>query len=150
MRRQRIQNKQRWTDQAKEEFDNYQHDPLFIFGVALYWAEGFKTGGALGLTNSDPEMIKVWLKWHHKYFSGLKVRGKISAHDDVKEKEAIDFWSGLGIKDIKLYRANPSSSRGKSPGRLPHGTLQVITKKGSLEAFTKMMVWIDMISNTFI
>lgn len=36
---------------------------LFIAGVALYWAEGFKKDMRFGFANTDPEMIKFCLKW---------------------------------------------------------------------------------------
>ena len=36
---------------------------LFIAGVALYWAEGFKKDMRFGFANSDPAMIKFCLKW---------------------------------------------------------------------------------------
>ena len=36
---------------------------LFLIGVGLYWAEGFKKDRRLGFANSDPKMIKLFLKW---------------------------------------------------------------------------------------
>lgn len=39
-----------------------KRDLLFL-GIGLYWGEGYKNGnGEFGFTNSDPEMIKVFLK----------------------------------------------------------------------------------------
>ncbi len=36
---------------------------LLFLGLGLYWGEGYKNGnGEFGFTNSDPEMIKVYLK----------------------------------------------------------------------------------------
>lgn len=36
---------------------------LFVVGIALYWGEGNKKGRRLIFSNSDPEMIKIWMKW---------------------------------------------------------------------------------------
>lgn len=36
---------------------------LFIAGVALYWAEGFKKDSQAGLASSDPAMINFFLRW---------------------------------------------------------------------------------------
>ncbi len=36
---------------------------LLFFGLGLYWGEGYKNGnGEFGFTNSDPEMVKIYLK----------------------------------------------------------------------------------------
>lgn len=36
---------------------------LFLFGVALYWSEGFKKDNQVGFANSNPDMIKIFIKW---------------------------------------------------------------------------------------
>jgi hypothetical protein len=36
---------------------------LLILGIALYWGEGNKKGRRLIFSNSDPEMIKIWIRW---------------------------------------------------------------------------------------
>lgn len=46
-----------------KEVGNLSKRELFIVGVALYWAEGFKKDMRFGFANTDPEMIKFCLKW---------------------------------------------------------------------------------------
>lgn len=46
---------------------------LMLIGVALYWSEGFKRDSRLGFANSDPDMIKLFLKW---LFEVGRVRGE--------------------------------------------------------------------------
>lgn len=36
---------------------------LMLIGTALYWSEGFKRDSRLGFANSDPGMIKLFLRW---------------------------------------------------------------------------------------
>lgn len=36
---------------------------LFIAGIALYWAEGNKKNRRVIFSNSDPMMIKIWIRW---------------------------------------------------------------------------------------
>ena len=31
--------------------------------LALYWAEGTKTGRVVDFTNSDPAMLRLWIKY---------------------------------------------------------------------------------------
>lgn len=42
---------------------NLSNRELFVVGVALYWAEGFKKDMRIGFANSDPAMIKLFIKW---------------------------------------------------------------------------------------
>ena len=36
---------------------------LMLIGAALYWSEGFKRDSRLGFANSDPDMIRLFLRW---------------------------------------------------------------------------------------
>lgn len=36
---------------------------LFFTGLALYWAEGSKKHRDVSLVNSDPAIIKIWIRW---------------------------------------------------------------------------------------
>lgn len=70
---------------------------LFIAGVALYWAEGFKKDKRLGFANSDPAMIKFFLLWLikcckvPKHVIRLRVGLNISHKVRISEVEA--HWS---------------------------------------------------------
>lgn len=46
-----------------QEIGKLSKRELFLAGVALYWAEGFKKDKRLGFANSDPAMIRLFLKW---------------------------------------------------------------------------------------
>jgi len=46
-----------------KEIGSLDEKEFFIAGAALYWAEGFKKDSRLGFANSDPDMIKFFLKW---------------------------------------------------------------------------------------
>ncbi|KKS97935.1 MAG: hypothetical protein UV73_C0004G0077 [Candidatus Gottesmanbacteria bacterium GW2011_GWA2_43_14] len=46
-----------------KDIGNLTKRELFLTGVGLYWAEGFKKDRRLGFANSDPKMIKLFLKW---------------------------------------------------------------------------------------
>ena len=36
---------------------------LFLIGISLYWAEGFKKDSQVGFANTDPSMIKLFIRW---------------------------------------------------------------------------------------
>ena len=63
----RLKRKQKFLvayDRAKSDIGSLSKRDLFISGFFLYWAEGGKTkNGSLSLGNTDPSMIKVFIKW---------------------------------------------------------------------------------------
>lgn len=52
-------------EEGKREIGATTKRELFIAGVALYWAEGFKKDNLVGFSNSDPPMIAIFIKWLH-------------------------------------------------------------------------------------
>ncbi|OGZ65652.1 MAG: hypothetical protein A3D34_00935 [Candidatus Staskawiczbacteria bacterium RIFCSPHIGHO2_02_FULL_33_16] len=55
-------------DKARKEIGKLSKRELWLIGVALYWAEGSKEkeynpGSRMVFSNSDPYMIKLFLKW---------------------------------------------------------------------------------------
>ena len=52
---------------ARKEAQGRLNDPFFIAGLMLYWAEGSKNVGSVLFSNSDPEMIKLMMKWFRKF-----------------------------------------------------------------------------------
>lgn len=69
MRRQkRISDTQEIYRAAKQDIGRISRRELWLMGTALYWAEGTKAKSyrpscGLIFSNSDPEMIRVFLKW---------------------------------------------------------------------------------------
>lgn len=49
--------------EGEREMGNLTKRELFVAGVALYWAEGFKKDNLVGFSNSDPEMVLTFMKW---------------------------------------------------------------------------------------
>ena len=77
---------------------NLSNRDLFIAGIALYWGEGFKNKHEhrLGFCNSDPEMIKFYIKWLEKCFGVKKdsivARLTLNASYKDKTEEIEDYW----------------------------------------------------------
>lgn len=69
----RDRQRQRLVADALKEIGSLTERDLFIAGVVLYWAEGFKKDNRLGFASSDPAMIKLFLRW-------LKIAGVPNAN----------------------------------------------------------------------
>ena len=55
---------QKQNIQGRQDLNKITKRDLFMIGLGLYWGEGYKRGSQeWGFTNSDPEMIRVILRW---------------------------------------------------------------------------------------
>ena len=94
----------RWKEEKRlhqlgiREIGKLSKKQRFVAGVALYAAEGHKTGrSAVGFANSDPKMITFMMGWFREFGKVLepKFRGAVWIHDNLDEFRARRFWSNL-------------------------------------------------------
>lgn len=80
-----------------------------IFCALLYWAEGGKfTDNHLEFTNSDPKIIKIFLKLLKKGFEidEKKLKANIHLHEYHIEKKQKKFWSKItGIPSSQFNKS---------------------------------------------
>ncbi|MBI2326581.1 hypothetical protein HYU91_04325 [Candidatus Collierbacteria bacterium] len=123
---------------------------LFLVGIALYWAEGFKhpDESTLGLATLDPKMAKFYVYWLVKSLEikrdGLLFR--VTANEAYEERvhEMEKYWAELlevdlsqfrkpffqKVKQIKVY-ANSDNY---------HGVIRIRVRRG-LDLLRKMRGW---------
>lgn len=100
-----------------------------IFLSALYWGEGSKAD--FGLSNTDPNLIKIFIKGLEEIFGVSRDRLSISVriYEDVDRQKALNFWSKItGISANHFISVNVLE--GKKKGKLPYGMCRVRIKKG--------------------
>lgn len=136
---------------GKGEIGDISHRDLFIAGVALYWAEGFKNNHEhrLGFCNSDPGMIKFYLRW---LTEGLSVKktdlvARLTLNNSYKNKtkEIESYWSELtGIPLNQFTKAFYQKTLWKKQYSTDnyHGVLRIHVR-GSLDYLSKMKGWIE-------
>jgi len=115
---------------------------LLILGSGLYWAEGYKklrvkngierTGHQISFVNSDPLMIKVFIKFLIEILSTnpQKIVLVMRIYEGMDEKKCCRYWkkvTGLTTKNFRksTYLVSISSQRKRPFNRLPFGTLAV-------------------------
>jgi transposase-like protein len=145
----RIANTQRKREEimseAAKEVRHLQLDPLWSIGVALYWGEGGKTQQTARLSNSDPAVIKVMMRFFDRYsaVSREKYRGHVHTFSHRNVDEAIQYWSNIsGIPKDKFFRTyvKQSSASKKKRETLPYGTVQIYLHDSVF--FFRLMGWI--------
>jgi hypothetical protein len=119
-------NKQTPTFTTKKKL-NKNDVQLKLLGVAIYWAEGYKSEKAkcVDLANSDPDMIRIFMKFLRNVcgVNENKFRVLLYCHDKQKIPELIAYWSHLTKISPKLFtkpyvpkRTSPSQHREMSYG----------------------------------
>lgn len=131
-------------DEATQEVDNITDRELWLIGVALYWAEGSKekehiVSQGVVFGNSDPLMIKLFLKWLQRCvkISHEDIGYSIYIHETSKRrtKEVKDYWAQIMSIDSKripvYYKKHSTQSYRKNRGKNYYGVTRITVRKSS-------------------
>ena len=146
----RLRKIERLKKQGIKEIGNLTKRELFLTGVALYWAEGFKKDSQAGFASSDPKMIIFFLKWLNKC-CGYKTKDLIlrvtaNTSHEYRINEIQNYWAKITdtqeacfqkpyfqkVKWKKIYE-NPNDY---------YGVLRIRVRK-STDFLRKIYGWID-------
>ena len=78
----------------------------FLAGVALYFAEGNKSGSNVAFSNADAKSIAFMMYWLRRVCNVVesKFRCNIYLHDNLDEKKAKKFWSRVTHIPLAQFR----------------------------------------------
>ncbi|MFQ6084128.1 MAG: hypothetical protein ACE5WD_12345 [Candidatus Aminicenantia bacterium] len=153
-RSQRITITKEIKKKARKEIGELSKRELWLIGTALYWGEGQKerTRGALiGLGNSDPNLIKIFLKWLKEIckIPRQDILFRIFLHETAKNRlsEVKNYWStltGFPINNFQkiTWKKNKINTKRKNIGKDYYGLLRVIVRR-STNLNRKVEGWIE-------
>lgn len=138
-KKQRIATFDRITGIAEKEIGEITKRELWLIGIALYWAEGskekeYRPGTGIKFSNSDPEMISLFLKWLIEIVGVSKenIGFEIYLHDSFRQNISRfqKFWSektGLPLSYFNTiyFKRNKINTKRKNIGDLYNGQLRV-------------------------
>jgi hypothetical protein len=136
-------------DKAKEDFTTISLKELKLIGIILYLGEGGKTErGVARISNSDPSVIKIMMRFFREICNVPENKFKIHVHTfthaDVVKTEK--YWSRItGIPRKQFYKTytKPSSASLQKRNTLPFGTVSINVCDTKL--FLTIMGWIEKI-----
>ncbi len=148
---------------AKKEIPKLSKKELFLTGVALYWAEGYKrpqvhngriiTSHPVSMTNSDPNLIKIFLRFLREICEvpEEKISANVRIYQHQNEAYLLEFWHQVtNIPNNRFqrfyYNTNKSSSNKRPLNISPYGTIQI--RVNNTELYHKIMGWIDGLANS--
>ena len=125
---------------------------LFIAGLFLYWGEGDKDKLRVGISNTDPRIIKFAFYWMIECLRIPQEKIKVQLHlyKDMNIEDSIKFWSDV-LNLPKEQFAKPyvkkSSREGLTYKSFGHGTCKIFVC--SVELSEKVAMTIKAISDTY-
>ena len=143
---------------AKTEIGKLTKRDLWLLGIGLYLGEGSKLYETVRLINSDPEIIKLAMRWFRE-ICGLKNENFVSSihsYPDNNIKETISYWSKITKISKKQFGKTQIDQRinksGKKKRKLPYGTLHLQIKSCGKQEFgralhRRIMGWIEAVLN---
>lgn len=104
----------------------------------LYWAEGSKSRNQLRFSNSDPEMVRFFVRFLKAYFglgdADIRIKCHLFADHLARQREVEAFWLDVaGVPRSCLHKsmvnAYSRDSQRKRLNKLPYGTCHVVVSR---------------------
>ncbi len=138
-RLQRLNRVKHIREEALKDIEHISDRELWLIGIVLYWAEGTKEkdihpGSGINFNNSDPRMIKVFIRWllNSCKVSKERLKFEIYIHENSKNhtEKVKKFWSKTTNFPIErfskiYYKTNKIRTNRKNIGELYYGLLRV-------------------------
>jgi transcriptional regulator with XRE-family HTH domain len=155
---QRIADITKRKELAKKELGEITKRDLWLLGIGLYMGEGMKLQESVRIINSDPEIIKIALKWFREICGLENENFTPSAHiyPDNNINLTINYWSKITHIPKEQFCKTQIDKRknksGKKKRKLPYGTLHLQIKSCGKKEFgrslhRRIMGWIETLLN---
>jgi hypothetical protein len=117
------------VEAGQERIGRLSDRDLLIAGTALYAGEGSKTDGAVLFANTDPSMVRLFLRWLRECFTvdESRLRVRVYLHEGLDLDAATGHWAevtGIPTSQFgKPYRAAADPTRRRT--KHEHGCVYV-------------------------
>lgn len=153
----RRKEKAKIREAAKRTLGFLTKKELKIAGAALYWGDGRKYDGVVGFVNSDPKMIRFFIRWLKAICNVPmgNIRLELHLYPDRSIESLTKFWvnaTGIPIKQfLKPQIDRRKNKKLKKKGKLPYGTAHLYVLSGEkreygYRLYEKIKGWISAIA----
>jgi transposase-like protein len=139
-----------------------QQVPLHITGCMLYWAEGSKRRNDVEFTNSDPNMVRIFVEFLSRCYAvapdDLRLTLNVHLNNGLRLSEIEEWWLsrlGLSRRCLGSHTVNRySGASARTRRSLPYGTARVVVHStfivqsiyGAIQEYvgTERPEWVDL------
>lgn len=136
---------ERIREEAAAEVPRLIQDPFWVAGTMLYWGEGDKRHRHLSMTNSDSDLLRLFITWVRHYVQPDAVFVlSMHLHEGNDEAAAKDHWrTALNLTDAQFWTTyvKPRSTRQRR-NHLAHGVCRVFVRRGT-DSWIRTLAWIE-------
>jgi hypothetical protein len=152
--KQKLDNIKEMRKLADKDIGKLSDRDLFMLGIGLYLGEGSKLYENIRIINSDPEIVKMSMKWFRNVCNLKDCHFVPSVHlyPDTNIDIAILYWSkitGVDKKQFGKTQVDKRENKSKKKRRkLPYGTLHIHIKSCGKKEYgrslhRRIMGWIE-------
>jgi len=116
----------------RKKFKNISKDAFFVAGLMIYLGEGGKTNYAqINLANTDPRIIKFFIKWLVNFFDIERsiIKAELHLYENMDIDKEKEFWrSEIGFSENQFYKTQIRKLQKGSftyRGSYRHGTCSI-------------------------
>lgn len=119
------------TKQAEKDIGRLSKRDLWMVGLGLYMGEGSKSIESVRIVNSDPNIIRLSMRWFREIclLNNDNFSLSVNLYPDVDESEAKKYWANITDLPLSCFKKTQIDKRlGKKnilASKLPYGTLQI-------------------------
>ena len=137
---------------ARKEAEGLIDDPFWVAGVVAYWAEGDKRSQDVKFSNSNSQLIVLFIEWSIAYLQVTRARFTIALHlhGGQEEGERKIFWSqltGIGLNQFRKTFHKPEGTGHRK--NILYGGTAAIRVTRSTDLLHRLLGWIDAVSDHY-
>ncbi|MBW3568685.1 hypothetical protein KY385_00970 [Candidatus Parcubacteria bacterium] len=151
---QRLKDIAKYRKLGKAEIGKLSRRDLWMLGLGLYIGEGSKTTEGIRISNSDPVVIAIAVRWLKEIcdLTNDNLTVRLHIYPDNNELEAKKYWRTITELPIKNFRKTMVDKRinknRNNRSKLPHGTAHIsVVCNGESEKgvtlYRRISGWID-------
>lgn len=127
----RVESTKQTISAASKEIGKITQRDLWLLGLGIYIGEGSKSIESVRIVNSDPDVIRISLRWFREVcdLTDENLILSLNIYPDINESEAIDYWSEVTGLPKSNFRKTQVDIRNNKSNKLRHklsfGTIQI-------------------------
>lgn len=136
-----LKERKEFQEQGKRRAE--QPSLLFAMGCMLYWGEGTKNRNAVRISNADPELLRLFMRFLREEFEieneYVSIRISAYSNNGLSCEEIENHWLKIlalppkCLKQTVMDRyATANAEKNKKKGKLPYGTCELTVGKTSV------------------